>query len=66
MEEIVSNREYTCSFIKQDDLAYVAKIKRWVNMDYEWMSVVKKKVVIEECSPRHKSGWITIDPDEET
>ena len=122
MEEIVSNRAYTCSFIKQDDLAYVAKIrrwetqayepahaftrnqfiemlkrnfdldiereqvkvvmsvleskpqgklnatqrKRWVNMDYEWMSVVKKKVVIEECSPRHKSGWITIDPDEET
>ena len=120
MEEIVSNREYTCSFIKQDDLAYVAKIqrwesqqyepnnlyvrnqfiemlkrnfdlkverdqvkvkmvdleqkpqgkltgtqrKRWVNMDYEWMSVVKKKVVIEECSPRHKSGWITYDPEE--
>ena len=121
MEEIVSNREYTCSFIKQDDLAYVAKIrrwesqkyepsngyarnqfikmlqrnfdlrverdqvkvkmvvlgekpqgklnaierKRWHNMHFEWMSVVKKKVVTQDCSPRHKSGWITIDPDEE-
>ena len=120
MEETVSNREYTCSFIKQDDLAYVAKIrrwesksnepshlysrnqfiemlkrnfdlevkreqvkvvmvtleekpqgklsatqrKRWHNMQYEWMSVVKKKVVVEQCSPRHKTGWITYDPDE--
>ena len=35
MEEIVSNREYTCSFIKQDDLAYVAKIKRWETQSYE-------------------------------
>ena len=122
MEEIVSNREYTCSFIKQDDLAYVAKIrrwetqkfepahgyarnqfiemlkrnfdlkverdqvkvkmvvlvekpqgklnatqrKRWHNMHFEWMSVVKKKVVVEDWCPRHKSGWITYDPDEET
>ena len=121
MEEIVSNREYTCSFIKQDDLAYVAKIrrwetqkfepahgyarnqfiemlkrnfdlkverdqvkvrmavlvekpqgklnatqrKRWHNMHFEWMSVVKKKVVVEDCCPRHKTGWLTYDPDEE-
>jgi|TARA_A200000159_G_C7203787_1_gene289067 hypothetical protein len=121
MEEVVSNREYTCSFIKQDDLAYVAKIRRWEtqkrepsnayarnqfiamlkrnfdlkverdqvkvkivvleeksqgklnktqrrrwhNMHFEWMSVVKKTVVVEELSPKHKSGWITIDPDEE-
>ena len=117
MEEIIPNREYTCSFMKQDDLAYVAKIqiwesqqyepnnlyvrnqfiemlkrnfdlkverdqvkvkmavlvekpqgklnatqrRRWRNMHFEWMSVVKKKVVIEDCCPRHKSAqWITI------
>ena len=35
MEEIVSNREYTCSFIKQDDLAYVAKIRRWETQRHE-------------------------------
>ena len=120
MEETISVREYTCSYIKQNDLAYVAvckryeskshepaslytrnqfiellkrnfdlivnrdqvKIrvnvidekkqgqltkterKRWHNLQYEWMSVVKKKVVIEQCSPQHKQGWLTYDPDE--
>ena len=28
--------------------------KRWQNLQYEWRLVVKKKVVIEQCSPQYK------------
>ena len=36
--------------------------KMWHQMTYEWMSVVRKTVQVEECTPKHKQGiWLTYD-----
>ena len=115
-EEIVQQREYTLTYIQTNELAYVAKCRRWLSethedsgysimqmqdllrrnfgfkvprehirvkeqiltskkqgkltsrerklwhqMSYEWMSVVRRTVVEEICSPQHKQGWLTYD-----
>ena len=119
MEESVQQREYTLTYIKTNELAYVAKCRRWLSsthedcgamrnqmvdllkrnfeikvprehirinekvitektqgeltsrerklwhqMSYEWMSVVRRTVVEEKCSPQHKQGWLTYDEDD--
>ena len=118
-EETVQHREYTLTYIKTNELAYVAKCQRWLSetyeddgytrnqmvdllkrnfnlsvpreqirvkeeiitdkkqgkltarerrlwysMSYEWMSVVRRTVVEEVCSPQHKQGWLTYDEDD--
>ena len=37
----------------------------WYSMSYEWMSVVRRTVVEEKCSPQHKQGWLTYDDDDD-
>ena len=119
-EETVQHREYTLTYIKTNELAYVAKCQRWLSetyeddgytrnqmvdllkrnfnlsvpreqirvkeeiitdkkqgkltarerrlwysMSYEWMSVVRRTVVEEKCSPQHKQGWLTYDDDDD-
>ena len=39
--------------------------KLWHQMNYEWIKVVRRKVVEEQCTPKHKQGiWLTYDEDD--
>ena len=120
MEETVQQREYTLTYVQNNELAYVAKCRRWLSekyqdagysimqmqdllkwnfdlrvprehirmhekiiqskkqgkltarerklwhqMNYEWIKVVRRKVVEEQCTPKHKQGiWLTYDEDD--